>query len=132
MCAAFKEQLKAQEYAVRAAWGQFSPSISAQTGFTDRGPALNELVWNWSAGVTLNWNLFGGLYTYASINLQKEKRAALQAQLEGARQQVLLDVSTAKLGLNAASATLEASGEALFNAEEQLRFGRRALPDRRR
>ncbi len=119
---AFKEQLRAQEYAVRAAWGGISPTLSASTGFSDAGYSLNGLTWNWSAGVTLNWNLFGGLYTYASINLQHEKRAAIQAQLEGARQQVLLDVENARLGLNAAQASLDASGDALFNAQEQLRL----------
>jgi outer membrane protein len=122
-----KEQIHSDELLVKADYGTFAPTLSAQTGFTEQTgyteankQPLNPFAWNWNAQLVLQWNLFQGLLSVEQVKEARANREAAQAQLEQERQQVKLDVDQGWLALRAAQQALTASGEALESAEEQL------------
>jgi outer membrane protein len=116
------KQVKAQELAIWAAKSGYGPSLTASTGFTDAGNAINNLGWNWTFNLTLNWNLFAGGLTWYTVKEQKANLEGLAAQRDLLRQQTRLAVDQARLAVRAAKAALTASDEALVNAKEQLKL----------
>src|SRR5262249_20648334 len=75
-----EKQVQAQEIAIWAARTAYGPNLAASTGFTDAGQELNNLGWNWSFNLTLNWQLFQGGLTWYNVKEQKANLAALEAQ----------------------------------------------------
>jgi outer membrane protein len=122
---ALQEQARAQELAAGAARGAYGPSLGVSTGITEAGPALDNLVWNWSATVNLTWNLFQGGLTRATVAEARANLSAAQAQAEILRQQIRVDVDTARLAVRAAQASIGAADEVLVNARERLRLAER-------
>jgi outer membrane protein len=119
---AIDKQVMAQELTIWAAKTAYGPGLTASTGFTDAGSALNNLGWNWSFNLTLSWNLFAGGLTWYTVKEQKANLEALRAQRDLLRQQTRLQVDQARLAVRAAKAALAASEEALINAKEQLKL----------
>jgi len=118
--AAADAEVRAQEFTLRSDQGALGPSLGLSTGFVDAGEHVNNLVWNWSAAVTLSVPLFQGSVTRAQVREATANVAAAKAQAVSARQQVLLDVEQARLSVRAARTALDAAGEALVNATDQL------------
>jgi outer membrane protein len=92
------------------------------TSLTDAGSELGNLAWNWSAALTLTWNLFGGGQTTSQVREARANASVLRAQLDVLRQQVRLAVEQARLAVVAARASLDATKEAATNARERLRL----------
>jgi outer membrane protein len=120
--ASFADAIRAGELTVQAVRGAYGPSLGASTGFTDAGEQANNLTWNWSAALSLSVPLFQGGATRAQVREARANLAAVQAQADNERQQVLLEVEQARLSVRAAKAALTASDDALTNAKEQLRL----------
>jgi outer membrane protein len=118
--AAAEASIRAQQRTVSSLKGSFGPAVSATAQFTDAGTSFARLGWNWTAGANLSWPLFAGGLNYYQVVQAQATLAALQANLAASRQQVRLQVEQARLGVVAAVATLEASEEALYNAQQQL------------
>jgi len=114
--------ITSQEQVLRAARGTYAPTLSAGTSFSDAGPDLNNLVWNWSGGLTLSWNLFQGGATRASVRQNTALMARAKAQLDTERQQIRLEVQQAQLGVRAARAAKEAASETRESAADRLRL----------
>jgi outer membrane protein len=117
--AALEAQVRAQQLNVEALSGGYWPSFGVSTG-AGAGAGAGALGWNWSAQLTMNWQLFQGLATTAQV---REARAALssaEAQRDLLRQQVRLQVDQARLAVRGAKAALAAAGEALAAARERL------------
>ena len=119
---AFEKQVQAQKLSVRGAWGGFGPSINASMGLNDAGADINNLAWNWNAGVSVAYQGWSPFLTWASIKEQKALLTGLEAQLELQKQQVRLDVEQARLAVRAAKENTVATAEALVNAQERLRL----------
>ena len=123
--AALDQAVRSQELLVGSVRGGYLPSLGVSTGITNTGLALDAMVTNWNATVTLTWNLFQGGLTSAQ---EREARANLEtarAQVDALKLQVGVDVEQARLAVRAAIAGLDAAGEALTNAREQLRLAER-------
>ena len=120
--AATERAVRAQTLTLRAARAEYWPSLTASTGLTDQGAKLGDLAWNWSASLNLSVPLFNGGATKAQVREAEWGLNGLKAQADTVRQQVRLDVEQARLAVRAAKATLDASGDALVNAQELLRL----------
>jgi outer membrane protein len=115
-------QIRAQELLVRAAKGGYAPTLGFFTALTDSGALGSGFIWNWSASLTANWNLFQGFFTLSQVREQKALLSSLSAQRDAIRQQIRLDVEQARVAVEGALAALQAALEALTNASERLRL----------
>jgi outer membrane protein len=120
--AALAGQVSAAEVSLAAIEGGYWPSLNLSTGLTEAGSQLDNLAWNWSLGLGLNWSLYQGGATRAQAREARAQVEGLKAQQEALRQQVRLDLEQARLAVRAAEASVTASGEASFNARERLRL----------
>ncbi len=119
---AVADQIRAQEAAISATRGGYFPALGATSILSDRGPSLDKMAWGWSAGLTLNWQLFGGGITRYQVRESNAAASVLRAQYESARQSIRLAVEQARLAVRAAKAGVEATHDAVVNAREQLRL----------
>ncbi len=120
--AALAAQLRAQEATIRAAEGEYGPSLSAGMGLNESGHKLDALAWNWSAGLTLSWSIFQGGVTKARI---REARASLEgqkAQLAVLVKEITLDLATARIAVQGARDALALADEVVVQAKERLRL----------
>ncbi len=120
--ASLEEQVHAQQLTMRAFEAQYLPSLSGNLGFTQGGPALDRLGWNASAGLTLSWNVFSGGLTHQQVREAEANLANVVAQLDQVRQQLRVDVDTARLAVKAGKVATTASQEVVVNARERLRL----------
>jgi outer membrane protein len=120
--AALASEVRAQELQLDSERGGHWPRLNAVTELTEAGVKLDAMVWNWNAGVTLDWALFQGGAVSARV---REAGAALvgrRAEHEALRQQVRLEVEQARLTVRAAKAVIGATEEAVASAREQMRL----------
>jgi outer membrane protein len=120
--AASDAQVKAQESLVSAAWGGYLPSLSASAFANETGPTPSDLDWKIGAQVNLSWSLFQGFLTHNQVREARAQVAAANADRDLMWNQIAVEVEQAKLSLDAAKASSEASEEALVNARERLRL----------
>lgn len=123
--ASIEQLVRAQRFIVNSTTGSYLPSLGLGASFSDNGPALDRLTWNWSAQLQIQWNIFQGLLTTSQAREANANLVSIQAQRDGLRQQVRLEVEQARLALRGAKAALLASGEALENARIRLRLAER-------
>jgi outer membrane protein len=117
---ALQDQLRAQDLTTRSNRDGYFPALFGATGFTYNGAHLDTLVWNWSAGLTLSWQIFQGGLTRATLRESNARADALRAQIDLLRQQVRLEVDQDRLAIAAAKAALRASDRSLENAKGRL------------
>ena len=117
---ALADQYRAQELANKATWGRSWPSLQAQAGGTYAGPALDTLVWNLSAGLSLSWAIIDGGNVRGALREGAANLAALGAQIDALRLQVRVEVAQAYLAVTAAKAALGAADRSLTNARARL------------
>ena len=117
-----EQQIRAQILTVRSVQGSYFPTLAASASVTRSGPALDATSTDWTAGVTLTWNLFQGGLTRAQEQEARANLEGAQAQSESLRLQVRVDVEQARLAVRANRAAIGAAQEALVNARERLRL----------
>jgi outer membrane protein len=120
--AQLRAQIDAQDASIRAAKGDYFPSISASAAAAESGPGLDSLGWSWNVGVSLTWPIFSGFATRSNVRAAEATRVVIDAQTEAERQQVRLEVEQARLGVVSAKSEIGAAEEALVNARERLRL----------
>lgn len=120
--AATHRQIEAQQRTIAAIRGEYGPSLVLSTSVTEAGPSPSNLTWNWNAGVGLTWPLFQGGQTDAQLREAHANLVGLQAQADGIRQQIRLEVTSAWLAVRAAQAGMVAADEALANANVRLQL----------
>ncbi len=123
--ATLERQVLAQQLIVSSTRGSYLPSIGLGASFTDNGPALDRLTWNWSAQLNVQWSIFQGLLTSSQVREARANLVSIEAQRDILRQQVRLEVEQARLAVRGAKAALVAAGEALENARLRLRLAER-------
>jgi outer membrane protein len=119
------QQVRAQELTIASVRGAYFPSLGASFAFSDNGPRLDSLTWNWTAQATLQWNLFQGFLTNSQMHEARANLIVFQTQRDILRQQVRLEVETDRLAVLAAKEALGAAEEALTNARIRLRLAER-------
>jgi outer membrane protein len=107
---------------VTSARAGYAPSLGVQAGASELGTALNSLRWDVTAGATLTWSLFNGGRTTGQVDEARANESAAEAALDATRQQVALDIDTARLAVLAAKSSAVAAQDAVVNAREQLRL----------
>ena len=120
--AALEAQARAQELTLSASRAGHWPSLGASTGLVESGYALDAMVLNWSAQLTLTWDLYQGGLTRAQVAEASANLQGARASLEAQRQLVRVELEETRLAVRAARESLSASGEALTSAREQLRL----------
>ena len=119
---ALNKQVLAQELQLRAIQGAYGPTLGASAGLTEAGPQLDAMRWNWSASVSLNWNIFQGMLVPAQVREAESNLLAIRAQRDVIDQQLRLEVEQARLAVRSTKGTLLAVEEALVNSRERLRL----------
>lgn len=114
------DQRRAQELTVGAVRGAYGPSLGAIANVSDNGTAIDGLVPNWYAGLTLSWALLQGGLTRGQLREAKGTLENLAGQEAALRLQIQVDVEQGRLAVQAAKATIGAAAEAVVNAREQL------------
>ncbi len=117
---ALQKKVRAQELQISATRGSYGPTLSASTSLTEGGGQLNNMAWNWSGMIVLNWPIYQGGVTRSQVTEQQATLVALEAQLEGQRQQVRLSIEQARLAITAAKAGIQVADIALSNANDRL------------
>ncbi len=109
--------------ALKLARAQFGPTLGLYASFerdalTLGGPSGT----NWLAGVQLNWNLFAGGGDRAALQEAQARYRASTYQLDWVRSGIELEVRQAFLNLQAAAQRVNATRDAVAQAEESLRI----------
>lgn len=107
---------------IRSLRGGYAPTISGLGGLALFGSDVNNLTPTWEVGLELSWPILLGGLTKGEIDTAQGNLGTLDAQLEGERLQVRLDVEQARLSVRSAKVSIGATEEALINAREQLRL----------
>jgi outer membrane protein len=113
---------RAQEESIRALRGAYGPSLSANASANEAGTGLDKLVPNWAVGAVITWPFLQGGLTRGQLHEARAALASINAQADGVRLQVQVDVQQAQLAVRAAKAGGVAAEEAVVNAREQLRL----------
>lgn len=114
------DQRRAQELTLRSVKGAYGPALSAIGNLSDNGTSIDGLVPNWYVGLGLTWNILQGGLTNGQVREAKGTLENLVGQEEVLRLQIQVDVEQARLGVQAAKATISAAEEAQANARNQL------------
>ncbi|MFZ5890267.1 MAG: TolC family protein [Myxococcota bacterium] len=112
--------VRAQKLSESALKGAYGPSLSVSTGFTEAGASLDQLRWNWNAQATLSWPIFQGGLTKAQVREAHANVDAATAQVNLVKQQVLLTVEQARIGVIGAKRALATADVLVRNARERL------------
>ncbi|HSM92396.1 MAG TPA: TolC family protein [Anaeromyxobacteraceae bacterium] len=120
--AAMDAQVTAAERSLDAARGGWFPKVGLSAGASEGGAVGSDLTWNAYVGGTATWALFQGGLTRAQVAEARALLEAQRAQRDQLVQQVRGDVDTARLGVVAALALLDADREAVEAARDRLRL----------
>lgn len=119
---AMERQVDAQSLLVSSYKGSYWPQLSAEGGVFATATRPTNLAGDVFGELVLNWTLFNGLTNVGNVREQKANLLALEAQRDELRQQIRLDLETARLAVLTAKSGLESTAQAVLNAHEQLRL----------
>lgn len=114
------DQRRAQELTVASLRGAYGPSLGAVANLQETGSSLDKMVPNWYMGLALTWAIFQGGLTNGQVREARGNLITLAGQEAALRLQIQVDVEQARLGVQAAQATISAAKEAVLNARDQL------------
>ncbi len=114
------DERRAQELTLRSIKGSYGPALSAIANLSDNGTSIDGLVPNWYVGLGLTWNILQGGLTNGQVREARGTLENLVGQEQAERLQIQVDVEQARLGVQAAKATIGAAEEAQTNARNQL------------
>ena len=131
----YRADMAAAEYAVkrakagvRSAEAGYHPTVSAaatrsiagEHAFKDDHTSNNQ----WTAGLSLSWNLFDNGVTAAQVHAAKASLRKAEEVRAATEEQVRLDVRTAYLNLRAAEQNIATTETAVARAEENYKIAR--------
>lgn len=117
---ALELSLRALELRTRAAKGRFGPALSANASASKAGIKLNDLTTNVYVGASLSWALSEGGAALGALREAQANQRGLEADLSALSQRIRVELEQARLTILTAKATVEASEEALKNAQARL------------
>jgi len=108
----------------------YFPTLNAVGNVTYAGIEVNNLVYNWAAGVNLSWNFFSGFATHNAVDESQARVRAIEASLKSLELAIRNEVETAFLSYKEAQekmaptrAALDASQQTLELAEGRYKAG---------
>lgn len=119
---ALEAQVEAQAFTLRSIRGTYWPSLGLSLGGTLASRNLPTFVPNLNLQVTLNWAFYEGGLTVAQEREGEAALRQLEAQRDGLRLDVRLELEQALLDVAAARETVVAAGEVVAAAQEKLRL----------
>ena len=116
-------ELRQAELAVSARSKERLPVIAGYTTWEADNPSLHEYGGsNWSAGITLRWNLFAGGSDAAQLQAAQQRFEQKKRQVSAMDSAMALDVRRALIQYRAAEQQVEAAQAAEAQSEEGLRI----------
>ena len=116
-------ELHQAELAVRARSKERLPVIAGYTTWEADNPSLHEYGGNnWSAGITLRWNLFAGGSDAAELDAARQRLAQKKRQITAMDSAMALEVRRALIQYRAAEQQVEVAQAAEAQSEEGLRI----------
>ncbi len=118
--------LQSAESRVKAAESNYLPTLSANgsynwaTGTAEMGPFKGDIQNSWNAGITLSLSLFEGGLTKGKVSEARANLRAAEAQRDGLRQSILLEVNQAYADLDSATARIAVMESSEKKAKENL------------
>lgn len=119
---AIQAQVHAQELTLRAVKADYLPTLGVTLNGTLASRSLPTVVPNLSVQATINWALFEGGLTLAQQREAEATLRSLEAQRDGLRLQVRMDLEQALLDVSTAREGVSVAGEATAAAKEKLRL----------
>ena len=117
-------QSDAYEAAARAERAQGLPQVGLRAGYTHLDNQILDRQDFASVGVAFQWRVFDSGQVSARVAALRGRGRAAARQLDDLRSQIALEVETAALDRDEAAARLRVAGEAVTQAEENLRLAR--------
>ncbi len=115
-----RQKIAAADESVRVARSNYYPSFAANGNFGYTGYEVPELVYNWSVGLSLNWDLFSGMGTMNAVSSALAQKRVLEAQLKSLELSVGNEVESAMVGLRDAAGKMDPAAIAVSAAHETL------------
>ncbi|MGB5232324.1 MAG: TolC family protein [Desulfoprunum sp.] len=120
-----KAAIRAAESAVAAARAEKRPSLDSFASYQiDHGTVLDDGGDSWMAGLRLNYNLYDGDHTNATVALAESRLREARARLAKAELDLDLEVQQAELDYNQAGQRLQVTEKMVAAAEETARLSR--------
>ncbi len=116
-------ELKQAELAVSARKKEFLPMLTGFGSMEMNNPSLDTFGGNnWSAGVTLSWNLFSGGSRMSKLDAAKLRLEQKQRQVEATESAMALELRNALVQYHSAEKQVAAARAAEAQAQESLRI----------
>jgi len=109
-------------FGLNAAYTNNAPTLTAQTGWFSRGSELPPGTSYFNASLILQWYLYDGGNTAGMVKAARGSLNEAKAQLELTRQNVLQDVASSVVNLQAADRRITTAEAEVTNAEETVRL----------
>jgi len=119
---ALEKQLQAQELLVGQARAAYGPQVAVSSAVSAAGVQIDDLTPNWNLLISMTWPLFQGFATRAQVDQTEATLTTLGGRRDTLRQQIYVEVETARLRVRAAKAAGAAAKDALANARERLKL----------
>ena len=114
-----RAQEQAAEQAIKAAQGNFWPTVSSSANYSYNG-TTSPLVYNWAVGGTVNIPIFSGFLTKQQVAQARATLLQTVATGDVLKQNILLQVSQAFLNLEAARERLRLTAVTVTQAKENM------------
>jgi outer membrane protein len=114
-----RAQERAAEAAIKAAQGDFFPTVTSTASYTYNGVEF-PLVYNWNVAGTVNIPIFSGFLTKQQVAQARANLLKTMATGDVLRQTILLEVSQALLNLEAAQQRLRVTAVTVEQAKERM------------
>ena len=111
------------ELAVRARQKEFLPTLAGFTSWEADNPSLTEYGGNnWTAGITLRWNLLAGGSDKAQLDAARQRLEQKRRQLAAMESAMAFEVRSAVIQYRSAEEQVKAAQAAEAESEESLRI----------
>ena len=120
--AEFAANIQAARAGLASARTGDAPSVSASIGISGRGTAFTPQDQFFSAGVSLQWTPFDSGLTGGRVKTAQADVQSSQAALIGERQQIISDVASAGVNLQAALQHAQTAASEVANAQESVKI----------
>jgi len=114
-----RAQEQAAEQAIKAAQGNFWPTVSSSANYSYNGTE-SPLVYNWAVAGTVNIPIFNGFLTKQQVAQARATLLQTVANGDVLKQNILLQVSQAFLNLEAARERLRLTAVTVTQAKENM------------
>jgi outer membrane protein len=116
-------ELREAEIAVRSQQKEYLPVVAGYSTWEADNPSLTEYGGsNWSAGITLRWNLFAGGGDAAKVEAARQRVEQKRRQIAAMESAMALEVRRALIQYRAAEQQVAAAQAAEAQSEEGLRI----------